>query len=155
MKNLPPSGAAARGVYLAPSPSYVGETAAHRPVGISHKVLVRPGQVEQVLPSIPEQRLLLPDIELLLRNKTRAAMEQCCVEHPLISIDQGIFGGVPHLKEMRLSVGDVLAQLYILGSIQAVVDAYAPDVTQSQVKEALAYAQDFLEMACESHQDNG
>src|SRR5215210_115869 len=48
-------------------------------------------------------------------QELRALMEQCALEHPLISVNKGIFGGVPHIKEMRLSVGDVLAQLYMLG----------------------------------------
>jgi uncharacterized protein (DUF433 family) len=93
--------------------------------------------------------------EQILEQSIKSLLKQCCSEHPTISIDKGIFGGVPHIKEMRLSVGDVLAQLYMLGSIQAVVDSYAPDLSEEQVKEAIAYAQDFLEAACEPHQVDG
>lgn len=71
-------------------------------------------------------------------------------EHPEISVYKGIFGGIPHIKDVRLSVGDILAQLYVLESIDAVVEYYSHDITKEQVKKAIAYAQDFLEMASES-----
>lgn len=73
-------------------------------------------------------------------------------EHPSISTDPGIFGGMPHIKNVRLSVGDVLSKLYVYGSIQAILDDYSPDVNEEQIKEAIAYAQDFLEAACDPRQ---
>jgi uncharacterized protein (DUF433 family) len=76
---------------------------------------------------------------------------QLCVEHPAISVDKGIFGGVPHIKNVRLAVGDVLAHLYMLGSVDAVVKRFSPDISEEQVKEALAYAQDFIDIACDPH----
>lgn len=88
-----------------------------------------------------------PDI-----NPFRWLIQLCAQEHPAISIEKGIFGGIPHLREIRLAVGDILAQLYVLGSIQAVVEYYAPDISEEQIKEAIAFAQDFLEMACDPHQ---
>jgi uncharacterized protein (DUF433 family) len=72
-----------------------------------------------------------------------------CAEHPNISTDAAIFGGMPHIKDVRLSVGDILAQLYTYGSIQEILNIYSPDITEEQIKEAIAYAQDFLETACD------
>lgn len=74
--------------------------------------------------------------------------QQLCEKHTLISTYQGIFGGIPHIKGMRLAVKDVLAQLYHLGNIEGVVSYYAPHLTEAQVKEAIAFAHDFMEMAC-------
>ena len=85
-------------------------------------------------------------------NPFRWLIQLCAQEHPGISIDRGIFGGIPHLREIRLAVGVILAQLYVLGSVQAVVEYYAPDISEEQIKEAIAFAQDFLEMACDPHQ---
>lgn len=99
--------------------------------------------------------MFAPYLDTALAYQTRKIMTRCCAEHPMISIEKGIFGGIPHIKEMRLSVGDILGQLYLLGSVEAVVEAYAPDLTVDQVREAIAYAQDFLEIACEPHQTDG
>jgi uncharacterized protein (DUF433 family) len=73
--------------------------------------------------------------------------QRLCKEHPQISMHPGIFGGVPHIKGVRLSVADVLSHLYVLGSVSAVLERYAPDVSEEQIKEAIAYAKDFLEEA--------
>lgn len=82
------------------------------------------------------------------RRIFHALAERLCEEHQAVSIDRGIFGGTPHLKGLRLSVGNILADLYVHGSIKEVQKIYAPDVTEEQIKEAIAYAQDFLEEAC-------
>ena len=87
-----------------------------------------------------------------VKKDFRSLAEELCEEHRGISTYQGIFGGVPHLKNVRLSVTDVLSQLYVLGSIEAVVAYYAPDISAEQVKEAIAYAHDFMERACEPSQ---
>jgi uncharacterized protein (DUF433 family) len=84
----------------------------------------------------------------IIKQDFRTLADQLCEEHPAISTDKGIFGGMPHIKDVRLSVGDILSQLYVYGSTQAILDIYAPDVSEEQVKEAIAYAQDFLETAC-------
>lgn len=80
----------------------------------------------------------------------RALASRLTEEHPSISTDPGIFGGMPHIRNVRLSVGDILSKLYVYGSIQAILDDYSPDVNEDQIKEAIAYAQDFLEAACDS-----
>lgn len=66
-------------------------------------------------------------------------------EHPRIAAYDGIFGGTPHIKGIRFTVGDALARIYTLGSIQAVAQAY--DLPEEDLKEALAFAQDFIEDA--------
>jgi len=76
--------------------------------------------------------------------------EKLCEQHPAISTYEGVFGGIPHLAGLRISVPDILEQLYLTGSIAAVQNIYAPDVSEDQIKEAIAYAQDFLESAFSS-----
>lgn len=83
-----------------------------------------------------------------VRDYFLAIASQLTEDHPSISIDPGIFGGMPHIENIRLSVGDVLSKLYIYGSIQAILEDYSPDINEDQIKEAIAYAQDFLEAAC-------
>lgn len=86
--------------------------------------------------------------EEVIKQGFRTLADKLCEEHPAISTDESIFGGVPHIKGARLSVGDVLAKLYVYGNIQDILDTYSPHVSEEQIKEAIAYAQDFLEMAC-------
>jgi uncharacterized protein (DUF433 family) len=66
-------------------------------------------------------------------------------EHPEIAVDPDMVGGMPHIKGVRLSVGTVLAKLYYYGSIEKVKEVYGDDISENQIKEAIAYAQDFLE----------
>lgn len=80
----------------------------------------------------------------------RELCERLTTEHPHISTDPERCGGVPHLKSVRLTVGDVLAKLYVHGSIDAVVGIYSDFIDREQVKDAIAYAQDFLEESCAS-----
>jgi uncharacterized protein (DUF433 family) len=79
------------------------------------------------------------------RSFNRALAERLCEEHSEISTYPGIFGGAPHIKGVRLSVGNVLSELYLQGSINAVATTFS--VGETQIKEAIAYAQDFLESA--------
>lgn len=83
-------------------------------------------------------------------NSNQKLAKTLCKEHPSISIDQQIFGGIPHLRGLRLSVADILSQIYVTGSIKAVEEMYSPDVSEDQIKEAVAYAQDFIESALSS-----
>lgn len=84
-----------------------------------------------------------------LSESLRALATKLCEAHPGISTDPGIFGGVPHIENVRLSVGDILAKLYVYGNIQKVQEIYSPGVSAEHIKEAIAYAQDFLEIACD------
>jgi uncharacterized protein (DUF433 family) len=72
-------------------------------------------------------------------------LDKCLAEHPGVTAYDGIFGGTPHLKGRRFSVGDVLARIYTGGSIKDVSKAYG--IPEDELKEALAFAQDFIEDA--------
>jgi uncharacterized protein (DUF433 family) len=89
-----------------------------------------------------------PDVRGLLRGLADKLSEA----HPSISTDPEVLGGSPHITGTRLSVGKVLSKLYLYGSVQAVVDIHQPHLSEDQVKEAIAYAQDFLEIACDPHE---
>lgn len=89
-----------------------------------------------------------------VQEQFRALAADLCLKHPAICMNTDIFGGVPHIKNVRLTVGDVLAKLYVYGNIQKIVDIYSPHVTEEQVKDAIAYAQDFLEMACDTDESS-
>lgn len=86
-----------------------------------------------------------------VKEQFRALANRLCEEHPAISTDKEVLGGKPHLNNTRLSVGNVLAKLYLYGNIQAILDIYE-HLSEEQVKEAIAYAQDFLEIACDSNE---
>lgn len=116
--------------------------------------------MEEAKFNFPENVPRLPDLHINLsvairpsaRNYFRLIAERLCGDYPEISTDPKIFGGNPHLKNIRLTVSNVLAKLYVYGSTKAVADMYAPHVSEEQIKEAIAYAQDFLEAAAHSHE---
>ncbi len=109
---------------------------------------------QNVVVEVPPRRgvntRIQPTKEKTLSNQLHAIASKLCEIHPGISTDMGIFGGVPHIANVRLSVGDILAKLYVYGDIRKIQEIYAPDVSEEQIKEAIAYAQDFLETACDS-----
>jgi uncharacterized protein (DUF433 family) len=74
----------------------------------------------------------------------RSVLHKLCSDHPTIGVDSKMLGGQPHIKGFRLSVGDILAKLYTHGNTERVRELY-PDLSLDQVKEAIAFAQDFLE----------
>ncbi len=77
----------------------------------------------------------------------RWAFEKCRQNHPGISIDQDVLGGIPHVEGTRLAVSQLLGRIYVLGSVDAVAEYYYPDVTRDQVNEAVSFAQSFVEFA--------
>lgn len=96
-----------------------------------------------------------PDAAIIWRERVRPLTAQCAAQHPQISVDEGTVGGIPHIAGTRVSVGQILGRLYVLESVSDVVDFYRGRITVDQVKEALAYAQDFIESVCEPPEDNG
>lgn len=92
--------------------------------------------------------------EPYLRN-IETLMVNCCLEYPGISLNDEVLGGIPHLKGTRIPVGQLIGRLLALESIQGVVDYYRGRISSDQIKEALAYAQDFIETACEPSEDHG
>jgi uncharacterized protein (DUF433 family) len=95
------------------------------------------------------------DALAIWREGIRPLTKQCGVDHPDISVDANVLGGIPHIAGTRLSVGQILGRLYVLGSVGDVVEYYRGRIAVGQVKEALAYAQDFIEAVCEPPEDNG
>lgn len=78
-----------------------------------------------------------------------ALADRLCSDHPGIETNVNIKGGIPRIKGSRIAVSQILGRIYVLGSIDAVTNYYAPEVSKEQVKAAVSYAQDFLETACE------
>ena len=72
--------------------------------------------------------------------------DKCLKDHPGIQMYDGILGGTPHLKDARLGVGCILGKIHTYGGIHELLMERA-DLTGSQVKEAIAFAQDFIELA--------
>lgn len=86
-----------------------------------------------------------------IKEQLRPLIERLCAKHPSISIDSEVLGGTPHIKGTRLSVRTILGKLHLYGNVQTVLDIYEPHLSEEQVKAAIAYAQDFLEMGCASN----
>ena len=87
-----------------------------------------------------------------VKEQFRALLEKLCAKYPSICTDPEILGGSPCIKGTRLSVRIILGKLHLLGSIQAIVDSYEPHLSEEQVKDAIAYAQDFMELACDPNE---
>lgn len=104
-------------------------------------------------PEAPKSVYLIerPVNQKLIKEQFRALAAKLCAEHPAISTDVEVLGGRPHINNTRLSVGTVLGKLYLYGSVQAVLDIYK-HLNEEQIKEAIAYAQSFLETACDSNE---
>lgn len=83
-------------------------------------------------------------------QQLKVMAKDLCKEHPEIEIDPEMLGGMPHIKGVRLSVGNILEKLYVYGSVEKIKEIYKTDVSEHQIKAAIAYAQDFLENACAS-----
>ena len=77
----------------------------------------------------------------------------CAKDHPNISLNPDVLGGIPHIANTRLSVGQLLGRIYALGSIMAVAEYYSENnLTEDLVKEAISFAQDFVESAGDPYQ---
>ena len=68
-----------------------------------------------------ESRIVSEADALILGGNTvqafRALAAKLTEIHPAISVEENIFGGIPHIAGVRLSVGDVLAKPYVYGNI--------------------------------------
>lgn len=90
----------------------------------------------------------------VVRRAFRAIAERLCEKHPAIGTNEKVLGGAPHLDGLRVSVTNILTHLHHLGSIDAVIDEFRQRITREQVRQALAYAHDFMEMACDPSEDD-
>ena len=61
--------------------------------------------------------------------------------HPRISADPTVMLGKPCIRGTRLTIGLILRKLAAGRSIAELIDAY-PSLTESDVREALAFAAD-------------
>jgi uncharacterized protein (DUF433 family) len=95
---------------------------------------------------------LRQESEVVEFNPFGRLLAKCCVGCPGISVNPRVLGGIPHIEGTRLSVGQVLGRLRHLGSVEAVVEYYAPHISEDQVKQALSYAQNFLELVGDPYQ---
>ncbi|MCA1621843.1 MAG: DUF433 domain-containing protein [Acidobacteria bacterium] len=84
----------------------------------------------------------------------RTLAERLREKHQGIGVNERVLGGEPHIKGTRVSVAHVLAHLYHSGSVDAIVNEFKQRISKEQVKQALAYAHDFMEMACDPSQDD-
>ena len=96
---------------------------------------------------------LYPDVYLEPVNPYRWLFELSRRDNQGISINERVLGGIPHIEGTRLSVGQVLGRLHALGNVQDVAEYYSElNLSVDQVKEAISFAQDFVEFAGEPHQ---
>lgn len=119
----------------------------------AHNTRVRPAPEFDVdIAIVHRQSAQVEAANGIVKQGFRALADRLCEEHPAIGTDAEILGGSPHVVGTRLTVGKVLSKLYLYGSIQEVVEMHQPHLSEDQVKEAIAYAQDFLEIACDPHE---
>lgn len=88
-------------------------------------------------------------MELKMTNKRTENRE---LDYPNIVTVPKILGGSPHIKGTRLSVCQVLSRLYVLGSIDRVSEYYE-NINPNDIKQAIAYAQDFIEQQWNTRHD--
>lgn len=81
------------------------------------------------------------------REHVRSLLLRCASEAPRVEMNPHIQGGIPCIRGTRLSVGQVLGRLHVLGSIPAITDYYEGDISEDDVKDAIAFAREFLETA--------
>lgn len=79
--------------------------------------------------------------------------EKCASGHPHVSTNSPGLYGIPHIKKTTVEVSEVLSRLYVHGSIPATVKYY-DDPTEEQIKDALAFAGRFMELACNALWDS-
>lgn len=91
----------------------------------------------------------------VISDGIRAIVSRCCEAYPAITVDEEILGGIPHIAGTRVSVAQVLSRVYVHGSIKDVAAYYDGTISVDQVKQALAYAQVFIESVCERSEGNG
>lgn len=105
----------------------------------------------ETLKTIPSKLL---EEQKSIPERFRAIAENLCEKYQGISIDSNVLGGMPHLKGLRISVPHILTHLHHLGSVDAIVAEFKQRISKEQVKEAIAYSHDFMEIACDPFEDD-
>src|SRR6185295_5888542 len=96
-----------------------------------------------------------PKLSMLWQSTIQPLMVECAATHQAISTEGEVLGGIPHIAGTRLSVGQVLGRLFVHGSISEVVSYYGGQVNAEEIKDVIAYAQDFIEAVCEPPESDG
>lgn len=112
----------------------------------------------QQLHSLPDVDVVVslrrPTDEQAVKESFRLVVDRLSEKHPGISTNPKVLGGTPHIEGLRISVPHVLAHLHHLESIDAIIDEFKQRISREQIKQALAYAHDFMEMACDPSEDD-
>src|SRR4249920_3580809 len=75
--------------------------------------------------------------DLMEVSPFRWMFERCRQDSPSVSLDPLVLGGIPHLEDTRLSVGQIRGRLYVLGMIYEVAKYYNElNLSEDQVKQA-------------------
>lgn len=82
------------------------------------------------------------------QQKLREMLRECCALHPRIEADQEILSGAPCISGSRVSVDFVLDRLSVHGSVKNVIKRSLPQLNEDQVRDAIAFVRDFMEIAC-------
>jgi uncharacterized protein (DUF433 family) len=98
-------------------------------------------------PDIKARKLAVYKAQKNTEQKIQGLIDQCCAEHPDIGNDPNIRGGLPHIRGSRITVQYILDRLSVHGTVKGVVKIL-PHITEAQIKDAIAYARDFMEKAC-------
>ena len=89
-----------------------------------------------------------------LRGELLLGVDRLCQKYQSIIVDPAILNGVPHLRNHRLTVAQVLARLSVFGSIQSLIEFYSANITKQQIEDALNFAHDFLQLPYDSQIDD-
>lgn len=72
-------------------------------------------------------------------------IEECAYGYSQITVVPVLLNGLPHVKGTTLLVSEVLSRLYVHRGIAEVVKYYG-NITEEQIKEAIAYSSKFMEL---------
>jgi uncharacterized protein (DUF433 family) len=91
---------------------------------------------------------LVFESDLQSKPKTlQAVMAACCKEQPDIVSRMDVRAGLPTIVNSRITVQYVLDRLAVHGDIKKVAKLL-PQISEAQLRSAIAFARDFLELAC-------
>jgi uncharacterized protein (DUF433 family) len=98
-------------------------------------------------PSIRARKIAAYKSHQELDQRIRKVIERCLTDHPGINAKPDIRAGLPHIRGSRITVQYILDRLSVHGTVKGVAKLL-PHITEAQIKEAIAYARDFMERAC-------
>lgn len=84
----------------------------------------------------------------------RWLINACLEEHPMITRNEDIHGGIPIVIGSRIAVDYILDRLVVHGGIRQVAKLFEGQISEEQVREAVAFARDFMEKACDQSEAN-